>query len=187
MNETEKDRILRMVADGTLRPAEAAHLLAALAEPAPEPEAKPAEPKTRQKPKQPVLEVDMQRPDGSHYKVEVPPNLLPMFWQIAKVAIKESARTTARETWSGFKHVVRTKTKEVRTSVKNRVSGGKAGETPPPAPTATEIQQSEARRQILQMVQNGRITATDASRLIQQLDALQAYEQAQTPPPASAR
>src|SRR4051812_21943927 len=32
MNETERDRILRMVQEGTLRPHEAAHLLAALAD-----------------------------------------------------------------------------------------------------------------------------------------------------------
>jgi hypothetical protein len=179
MNETEKDRILRMVSDGTLRPAEAAHLLAALSEPPTEDESKPAEKKEKSKPKQPLMEVELQRADGTHYKVEVPPNLVPMFWQIAKVAIRESARTTARETWSGFKHIVRTKTKEVRTSVHNRVSGGSKPEAAP-ASTPAEMQQTEARRQILQMVQNGRISATDAGRLIQQLDALHAYERKQS-------
>ena len=35
----------------------------------------------------------------------------------------------------------------------------------------------------LQMVQNGRITANDASRLIQELDAVNAYEKARAAPP----
>src|SRR5437763_14960709 len=114
MNETERDRILRMVSEGTLRPNEAAHLLAALAEePAPDTAAKPAEEKD--KPKKPMTEVEVQRPDGTHYTVQVPPDLVPMFLRMAKVAIKESARTAAQETWSGLKTIVRNKTEEVRT------------------------------------------------------------------------
>ena len=44
-------------------------------------------------------------------------------------------------------------------------------------PSPAEERRDEARRQILQMVQNGRLTAEDASGLIQQLDALHTYEQ----------
>src|SRR5438045_2909305 len=135
MNETEKERILRMVSEGTLRPAEASHLLAALAEePAPPDPKKKGEngaAKEEEKPKQPLIEVQMQRPDGSNYTVQVPPNLFPMFWQIAKVAIKESARTAANETWSGFKTMVHNKTEEVKANVKAKVSGSKSAEEMP--------------------------------------------------------
>jgi hypothetical protein len=175
MNETEKDRILRMVAEGTLRPNEAAHLLAALADEPAGGEQNEANGKEKAKPKPPLMEVQMQRPDGTQYTIQVPPNLFPMVWQITKVAIKESARNATQEAWSGFKHIVRTKTAEVKTTVKSRVSGSsKAGEPPSPE----QEQENEARRRILQMVQNGRITALDASKLIQQLDALAEYEKA---------
>lgn len=180
MNETEKERILRMVSEGTLRPAEAAHLLAALAEePAPA-GGSAAENGKKAKPKPPLLEVQMQRPDGTSYTVQVPPNLLPMFWQVAKVAIRESARNASQEAWSGFKHIVHTKTTEVRTNVRTRLSGSKEEAVVTPE----QEQQAEARRRILQMVQNGRITAEDAGRLIQQLDALHAYEKTHPSPPA---
>ena len=183
MNETEKDRILRMVSDGTLKPNEAAQLLSALSDEPQKASKRVVEVKSEEKPKpqEPLMEVQMQRPDGSTYTIQVPPNLFPMFWKIAKVAIRESARTASQEAWSGFKNIVRTKTEEVKTSVKTRVSGG--GATKPEAaavvvPTLTleQERQAEARRCILQMVQNGRITAADASRLIQELDALRAYQ-----------
>lgn len=180
MNEPEKERILQMLSEGILRPDEAAGLLAVLAdepEPAPEPKKKSEEAadKPKPKPKEPLMEVQMQRPDGSSYTVQVPPNLVPLFWQIAKVAIKESARNAAQETWSGLKHIVRNKTNEVKTNVKNRVNsiGSKPESVAMPV---EEEDQFEARRRILQMVQNGRINAVDAGRLIQQLDALQEYQ-----------
>lgn len=183
MNEVEKTRILEMVANGTLKPAEGAQLLAALAELPPAVDTKAAgkkvvekAEKAKPKPKQPMLEVDMQRPDGSHYKVEVPPNLFPMFVQIAKVAIKESSRTAAQETWSGFKHIVHTKTNEVKEGVKSCLTPSNKTVYAPEV-EKPEAKQFEARRQILQMVQNGRISADDASRLIQQLDALQTYQE----------
>ena len=125
----------------------------------------------------------MQRADGSSYTIQVPPNLVPLFWNIAKVAIKESARTAAQETWSVFKHIVRKKTREVSKNVKNRVTS--IGSRPPAPVEAEEedgIDRIEARHQILQMVQNGRLTAVDAARLIEQLDALDLYVKARAIP-----
>ncbi|HZT41047.1 MAG TPA: hypothetical protein VFA07_02600 [Chthonomonadaceae bacterium] len=171
MNETEKQRILKMVAEGALRPSEAAHLLAALAEESENSNAAKADGKAKPKPQEPMLEVQMQRPDGTHYVVQVPPNLGRMLWEMSKVAIKESARNTTKEAWSGFKHMVRNKTQEVKVNVQTRLAGGKSEEAPALSPE--QEQQAEARRRILQMVQNGRITAVDASHLIQQLDAMQ--------------
>jgi len=189
MSETERDRILRMLSEGTLRPDEAAKLLAALAEgaapAAPKPQAPPEKPKEKEKPKAKpqLMEVQMQRPDGSNYTVEVPPSLVPMIMKMAGVAIKESARTATQEAWSGFKTMVRNKTDEVKTTVKDRVSRPNEKVEEKTAPTPEEETQAESRRRILQMVQNGRINAADASRLIQQLDALHEYRKRQPPEP----
>ena len=61
MNETERDRILRMVSEGTLRPHEAAHLLAALAD---EPDAVDKKKEKSEKKNGPLMEVQLERPDG---------------------------------------------------------------------------------------------------------------------------
>src|ERR1700722_17287696 len=166
MNEPEKERILALIAEGVIRPDEAVSLLAALSEepkPAAPSAAKPKDkdkdkekaPAAKAETKEPLMEVQMQRADGSSYTIQVPPNLVPLFWNIAKVAIKESARTAAQETWSGFKHIVRKKTRDVGTSVKNRVTS--IGSKPAPAELeaieAEGIDRQEARRQILQMIQ----------------------------------
>jgi hypothetical protein len=193
MNEPEKEKILAMISEGLLRPDEAASLLAALSD---EPKAviiaatsdkkskEQDQPTTKAADKQPLMEVQMQRADGSSYTIQVPPNLVPLFWNIAKVAVKESARTAAQETWSGFKHIVKRKTREVGANVKDRVSS--IGNRPAaPALQAVEddgIDRLEARRQILQMIQNGRLTAVDAARLIEQLDALDLYVKARSAP-----
>jgi len=192
MNEPEKERILNMVSEGILRPDEAAGLIAVLSD---EPKAlvivapsdkkgkDPAHVSDKAASKEPLMEVQMQRADGSSYTIQVPPNLVPLFWNIAKVAIKESARTAAQETWSGFKHIVRKKTREVSKNVKNRVTS--IGSRPPAPVEAEEedgIDRIEARHQILQMVQNGRLTAVDAARLIEQLDALDLYVKARAIP-----
>ena len=171
MNETEKQRILKMVAEGALRPSEAAHLLAALAEESEGANSSKGDGKAKPKPPEPMLEIQMQRPDGTNYVVQVPPNLGRMLWEMSKVAIKESARNTTREAWSGLKHMVRNKTQEVKVNVQTRLAGGKS-EKEALALSPEEEQQAAARRRILQMVQNGRITAADASHLIQQLDAM---------------
>ncbi len=191
MNEPEKDRILEMVSAGILRPDEAVGLLAALTDETKPTIVKKAEPEkkaeaTSQKKansKEPLMEVQMQRADGSSYTVQVPPNLVPLFWNIAKVAVKESARTAAQETWSGFKHIVKRKSQEVGSSVKNKVtsitSGSKKVNIVEEPEDEGGIDKFEARRQLLQMVVNGRISASDAGRLIEQLDALDVYVKAQ--------
>ena len=186
MNEIEKDRILQLVAEGIIKPAEGASLLAALSEAAAPPQA-PAVQKAvggRQTaapaPKPTVIEVDMKRPDGSHHKIEVPSNLFPMFWAIASESIKESTKVAAQESWQGLKNIVRNKTTEVKDGVKSRIASvgtPKRVEEIVIGPSPAEERRDEARRQILQMVQNGRLNADDASGLIQQLDALHTYEQ----------
>src|SRR5579859_3539103 len=90
MSETERDRILLLLSEGTLRPDEAAKLLAALADSAeaaaPKPQTTPEKPKDKEKEKPKtkpqLMEVQMQRPDGSHYTVEVPPSLVPMIMKM---------------------------------------------------------------------------------------------------------
>jgi len=197
MNDTDReqrDRILTMLAEGTLRPDEAARLLAALSptedgtgkKPDPAKKSTASEEnqekvkdKEKDKSRPQMMEVQMQRPDGSNYTVEVPPSLVPMIMKMASVAIRESARTASIEAWDGFKNMVRNKTDEVKTTVKDRMAR-------PPAKTAAAAPeppqegdpQYEARRSILQMVQNGRITASAAGRLIQELDALHDYQNA---------
>ncbi len=187
MNEIEKDRILQMVAEGRIHPSEGATLLAALSEaasPSPvapvAPKAGGGKPTAAPASKPTVVEVDMKRPDGSHHKIEVPSNLFPMFWTIASESIKESTKLAAQESWQGLKNIVRNKTVEVKDGVKTRVAAmgtPKKVEVVVVGPSAAEERRDEARRQILQMVQNGRLTAEDASGLIQQLDALHTYEQ----------
>src|ERR1051325_4045971 len=163
MSETERDRVLRMVEEGTLRPQEAAQLLAALAD---EPEAssapstpdkKPAAKSAANEKAEETVEIQMQRADGTTRTVQLPPGLVPMFWELAKNEIKESARSAAQDTWAGLKTMVRNKTNEVKTNVKERFTSAKPPPAEPPPPDPVEIQQNEARRQILQMVQNGRI------------------------------
>jgi len=176
MNETERDRILRMVAEGTLRPHEAAHLLAALAD---APSIKETKKDKSAKASSPLVEVQMERSDGSHYTLKVPPSLVPMLWEITKATVKESARSAAQDTWDGLKTIVRKKSMQVRTNVRDRFTGSKNQKKGPPKAipaTAEELQQASARRQILEMVVEGRVTAADAGRLIKQLDAHAAYQ-----------
>ena len=179
MNETEKDRILSMVAEGIIRPNEAAQLLAKLAEETPAPKAKETEPeKKRPAEKAPTMEVQMQRADGSTYTIEVPTTMVPMFMSLAGAAIKESARAAAKEAWTGIKDGAKNKFTEAKDAVKAKVSGagGKTLELPAPALTEEQKQSQEERKLVLQMVQNGRVSAEDAGKLIQQLDALQEYK-----------
>ena len=175
MNETERDRILAMVAEGTLRPHEAAHLLAALAE---EPATSGKTRSGSAKSADPLMEVQMERPDGSHYTVKVPPSLVPMLWEITKATVRESARSAARDTWDGMKTVVRKGTKQVAGSVLNRIRrpGSIGGPPTTPLLTAGEQQSVVARRQILAMVQDGRISPAEALRLIRQIDAHTLYQ-----------
>ena len=186
MNETEKDRILSMVAEGIIRPAEAAQLLAALAEETnaakPKDKAKETEPEKKRGPdKAPTMPVQIQRADGSTYTIEVPTSMVPMFMSIAGAAIKESARAAAKEAWTNVKDGAKNKFSEARQAVKAKVSGAGSKTPEPAAPVLSDeqVQSHEARARILQMVQNGRVSAEDAGKLIQQLDALQEYQKRQ--------
>ena len=130
----------------------------------------------------------MERPDGSHYTVKVPPSLVPMLWEITKATVREFARSAAKDTWDGLKTIVTKKTKQVTTNVRDRLSSKGQGksESGVPAISAAERQEAAARRQTLEMVQEGRITAADAGRLIHQLDAHAAYQKTVTPASTSA-
>ena len=177
----EKERILKMLDDGLISPAEAAKLLAALQEHNAAKNPVKVEVVTdnakAEKPA-PMAQVQMQRPDGTYYTIDVPPGLVPAFMKMAGVAIKESVRTAANDAWDGFKIMVKNKTTEVKTNVSNKVRGvGKDDKDKVKTETASALStEQEARRRIIQMVQNGRIGADDAARLIQQLDALTADE-----------
>jgi hypothetical protein len=179
MNETERDRILRMVSEGTLRPNEAAQLLAALTEtPTPKAEKAAQEKEVEKDKPRPMTEVQMQRADGTYYTFSVPPGIFPALIKVAGVEIKEAVRTAANDAWDGFKVMARNKTREVKDNVTSRVKG----EHKPAAQIAAApegVEQAEARRRIIQMVQNGRITAIEASRLIEQMDALTEYKKNQ--------
>ncbi|HEV2473131.1 MAG TPA: hypothetical protein VGS41_10725 [Chthonomonadales bacterium] len=173
MNEPEKERILKLVAEGSLRPAAAAELIASLSEEAPKPagdQAPSSKTKAQKAPSKPI-EVEMERPDGTHYTLQVPQNLLPMFFQFARVTIREAARRKAQESWSTIKCTVKRRTEEVKSSVHSKVRRRGAAENGQPDDDRSDTS-IEGRRQILQMVQNGRITAEDAARLIRQIDAL---------------
>ncbi|MCS6775889.1 MAG: hypothetical protein RMJ43_02330 [Chloroherpetonaceae bacterium] len=171
MKQTERERILKMVEEGLLRPNEAIQLLAALAEDTRDTSTGPSQPSSAPQ-RQATLELQLQRPDGSHYTIEVPPGLFPMLVRMTGVALKEAARSAAIDAWDGFKILVRKKTAEIRSNVTSRVRGASEppesrADAPAPVPEHTE-----ARQRILQMVQNGRISASDAARLIAQIDAL---------------
>ena len=92
---------------------------------------------------------------------------------MVEVYVKESARTATRETWDGLKNIVRNKSAEVTEAVRSKVtrSPEKTGTVVNPL-DALEGQRLEARRSILQMVTNGRLSATEAERLIRQTDAV---------------
>lgn len=188
----EEETILKMVAEGALKPEEAARLLSAMKQPIPEaaphptpqPEAapKPAPAAKAEEPKEraATMEVQMQRPDGTFYTVQVPTGLIPAVMKIAGVSIKESIKQNSTEAWDGFKQMVKRKTDEVKVNVKDRVTGNyrKAEEAVAEVetidvaftPAQPKADRSAERQLILKMVQNGRLTAEDASRLIAQME-----------------
>ncbi len=189
MNDAEKQRILDLVVSGALNAEEAAGIIVALSDPpTPRPvvqEASKAKEASITGPvqaatpgtgnsKDAMMEVQMQRGDGSTYAIQVPTNLFPLFWGIAKTAIKESARTAAQESWDGFKHIVRRKTQEATQAVKDRVS---PPPPPPPVPVAAlppppKVDNTAARVIVLQMLQQGNISAEDAAELLIKLEGL---------------
>lgn len=166
-----------MVEEGLLRPNEAVQLLAALAAETHSAPPGPRQPSGETQ-KQATLELQLQRPDGSHYTIEVPPGLFPMLVRMTGVALKEAARSAAIDAWDGFKILVRKKTAEIRSNVTSRVRGVSEPPGPPPGAPEREPENMEARQRILQMVQNGRLSASDAARLIAQIDALSAIQKA---------
>jgi hypothetical protein len=175
MNETERDRILTMVAEGALRPTEAAQLLASLAETPPTSAAPAAKGDARAASAEAPVEIQMRRPDGTYYTVQVPQNLVAIFWEVAKVHLKEQLRTVAKETAQGARNMVLNQTDEIRALLRRRMTGT----SPAIQQTAPEEEdKAEARRRILVMVQEGRLNAADAGRLIEQVDSLAEFRKA---------
>src|SRR5579884_285285 len=114
MHEAEKDRILGMVADGTLRPDDATRLLAALAELDSAPKTKANGKPEPAKSEPPTVEFKLQRPDGTHTTVQVPANLFPMLIQVLKVTAKESLRSAGQDLVDGTRIILRKKAKQMR-------------------------------------------------------------------------
>ncbi len=177
--ETERERIIRMISEGTLRPEEAAPLLAALASgdrPMPETVSEGPQ-KTGDKQeangetsKTVMREVQFQRPDGTSYSVSVPPNLISAVIKIAAVELREASKVAAQDAWAGFKTMTKNKVAETRTNLKTKMSGGKKEADSPAAPVdPAKERKSEARRQVVQMVQNGRISPEEAAKLLEQI------------------
>ena len=187
MSQPEKDKVLELVAQGVLSASDGASLLGAISEAErahaeviatiPVQSAKQAhnEVQPKQAPEQ-VVEVLLQRPDGTSYTLQVPPGLAPLIWNLTKAAIKESARTAAQESWAGFKHIVRRKTHEVGQAVRDQASaitrGGSAPALPAIEAMSDKPEHAGARARILEMVSSGLISAEDAMRLIRQIDML---------------
>lgn len=194
MNDANRESIMKMVAEGTLRPEEAAKLLARLTD------EEQAAAKTRahdkvveearisaEKAKPATEKILIPGPDGTERVVEVPSSLVPMIGRMVGEAVRQHAQKVAKETAIGARNMVLNKADEVRDTIRTAMKGGNKKpkiEDKREEPTE-EDKKIAARRQILQMVQNGRITATDAGRLVRELDALQAYETGQSQPPQS--
>lgn len=196
MNDANRDSIMKMVADGTLRPEEAAKLLAKLTEEEEDAKAQ-ATAKTKveankektekaEKAKPAMEKITIPSADGSERTIEVPSSLMPMIGRMVGEAVKQHTKKVVKESVAGAKIMAQNKYDEVRDTLKTAIKGGKKPkEDDKPEIAPVEDKRFEARRQILQMIQNGRITAGDAGRLIQELDALEAYEEKQAQPPAS--
>ena len=180
MNET--DRILQLVSEGILRPDEATKLLEALkhsASPQPSPAPQPVEsvnnlPVAVPTPVQQTVPVQFTRPDGSTYTVELPPSLIMIIIKTTGIIVRESVRQAAQDTFYGLKAMVKNRANEMRDEVRAQIS--RIGE-PRKEPnvevtyTAQETDSGEARRLVLNMVQNGRISAMEATSLLEQIDS----------------
>lgn len=174
MNENEKERILRMIADGTITSQEGAQLLAALSPTNNLPAVIAIAPEEKKRPVPQDVEVQLQRGDGSFYTVRVPPTLAPMLWEVTKATVREGVRAAAEDVREGMKAIIRRNTDEIRRSTKERFSGKKpvvVQEALPAPADDSEEKRLNARRQLLELVQERKITADDAGRLIQQLDS----------------
>jgi hypothetical protein len=191
MNDANRESIMKMLSEGTLRPEEAAKLLAKLTED--EEAATKARAQTKandearekaEKVRPATEKISIPTADGGERVVEVPSSLVPMITRMVGEAIKQHTKKVAKETVTGARNMVLNKRDEVVDTLKTAFKGGgkKSKTDVAPQITREEEPQFAARRQILQMVQNGRITARDASKLIQELDALKAYEKGQAAP-----
>lgn len=188
MNDANRESIMKMLAEGTLRPEDAAKLLARLTE---EEQAaaktraqtkSEADAKERAEKAKPATEkIAIPNADGTDRVIEVPSGLVPMITRMVGEALKQHTQKVARETAIGARNMVLNKYDEVRDTIKTAMSGGgkKAKLEAKSNALPEEDKQFAARRQILQMVQNGRITAVAAGRLIQEVDALHAFEKKQ--------
>ncbi len=175
--ETEQQTILQMVADGSIRADEATRLLSAISDSGVKPKgaaspmgAHTAAPAKQEPERKTSQTVDIVRPDGSHYAMEVPASLAPAVMKLVGVYMKESARTASQETWQGLKVMAANKADEIRAAVKGRVSGGNAHAQVASAADTLESNRRAARRRVLDMIQNGRLNAESADRLIDQID-----------------
>ncbi len=176
-SSTEQQAILQMVANGSIRADEAARLLSAISDlnesqsagtrQATSTSAAAVKPEAERKPA-PV--VDIVRPDGSHYAMQVPDSLAPAILKIVGVYMKESARTASQETFQGLKVMVANKTDEIKAAVKGRMAPGQAHSSAAPAVDTVQENRKAARRRILEMIQNGRLTADWAERLLDEVD-----------------
>ncbi|MBC7527296.1 MAG: hypothetical protein H7308_07070 [Chthonomonadaceae bacterium] len=179
MNETERERIIRMVSEGTLRPEEAASLLAALAAghtPVAESvnsaqqKSKTAQEKSDESAKTVMHDVEFRRPDGTSYSVQVPPHLIAAFMKIAAVQLKEASKIAAQDAWVGLKTMTRNKVTETKQNLKDRVTGKtKKAEEAVFVPDPAMTRKTDARHQIVQMVQNGRISPEEGAKLLEQI------------------
>lgn len=200
MQETDRERILRLVAEGVLRPDEAARMIEALnraqaqaaqtngAEKNAGAAASPAEKSPLEKEKSasqspktgrpPLQTVEIQRPDGSRYTLEVPPGLVPAFMRLAGVYVKEQARTATQEAWGGLKVMVKRSFREMKTNLRSRVGGTPQKKEEAVGPSPKELQKREERLRLLRMVEMGRLKAEEAERIWEQLDALHSEQKA---------
>ena len=182
MNQIEKERILQMIAEGTLSSQEGAKLLAALSAPSNLPvesgvEQEDSREKSEEKRRPPVqdVEVQLQRADGTYYSVRVPPTLAPMIWEVTKATIREGIRAAAEDISGGMKAIIRRNTDEIRQTVKDRMAGKKkespAQEALPALVENSDEKKRAARQQLLILVQEGKVSPEAAGRLILQLDS----------------
>ena len=193
MNDANRESIMKMVADGTLRPEEAAKLLAKLSD---EEESAKAQAtaqtkldtekskQEKQEKVKPAMEkITIPNADGTERTIEVPSSLVPMIGKMVGEALKQHTKKVVKESVAGAKIMAQNKYDEVRDTLKTAIKGNKKPkEDDKPEIAPMENKRFEARKQVLQLVQNGRITAVEAGRLIQEMDALEAYEEKQSQP-----
>ncbi|HLH79194.1 MAG TPA: hypothetical protein VKV29_02805 [Chthonomonas sp.] len=177
MPETEKERILRLIAEGVLTPEEGARMIEALqrvqqAQPTTSSTPEPPKEKPKTNDRQNFQKVEIPRPDGTHETIEVPPALVPAVMKVIGAYMKESAKSAAKDAWGGFKVVASRSLNDMKSNLRSRISGSPHTDSSPKTPSPEEIQRREERRRLLQMVESGRLKAEEAERIFEQLDAL---------------